>query len=172
MSHKRIVAVVILVWVFSALLSLPRFYVPMNVRYLMFTTIWVSCLITTAVLYCKLYSAVRRHRNQIQSLQVHQTTQNGEMMANATRPRKSAVGSFYAYLVFLACYLPDICISVASSIPLFQSILMWDFEHYTVTLVLLNSSLNPLIYCLKMRHIRHTIVNILRRFFTTTEEIY
>ena len=57
-SHKCIIAVVILVWVFSALLSLPSFSVPMNVRYLMFTTIWVSCLITTAVLYCKLYSAV------------------------------------------------------------------------------------------------------------------
>ena len=160
-THKRITAVIVLIWVLSVLLSLSSFYGPMKIRYVMFVTIWVACLITSAVLYCKIYSAVRRHKNQIQSSQVQQIAQNGEIMANSTRQRKSAVGTFYAYLVFLACYLPDICISVAF-ITFVQSPLMWHLQHYTVTLVFLNSSLNPLIYCWKMRHIRRAIVNILR----------
>ena len=35
-------------------------------------------------------------------------------------------------------------------------------HHYTLTLELLHSSLNPLIYCWKMKHVRHTVIGILR----------
>ena len=36
------------------------------------------------------------------------------------------------------------------------------FLSLSLTFVFLNSSLNPVIYCRKMRHIRHAIVDILR----------
>ena len=82
-------------------------------------------------------------------------------MTNAARERKTAVGTFYVYLVFLICYLPStylwiIYISTGPSTMLFQ------FGLYTNTLIYLNSSLNPLIYSWKMRHVRHAIMEILR----------
>jgi len=43
--------------------------------------------------------SVKRHRDQIQALQVQQAGQNDEM-ENAARLRKAAVGTFYVYLVF------------------------------------------------------------------------
>ena len=167
-THKRVVAVVIFIWVFSAFLSflMLSFYLGwLSVNWVTLLAvsagIEVSCLITSALLYCKIYLAVRHHANQIHALQVQQDAQDNEM-ANASRLRKSAIGTFYVYLVFLACYLPANCNNVAAIIT-GASATVWVLSRYTLTLVFLNSSLNPLIYFWKMRHIQHTVLDILRK---------
>ena len=161
-THKRVVAAVISVWVLSAvsLIGLFMLQVGKEGTRVTFAIIMIGCLVATAVLYYKIYLAVRRHTNQIHALQVQQEAQSGEM-ANAARLRKSAVGTFYVYLVFLVCYLPDICIYVASIISGYSKVAV--LSRYTTTLVFLNSSLNPLIYCWKMSQIRRAVTDILRK---------
>ena len=154
-THKRVVAVVISVWVFSASISILRKLYDSDI---MRAVILVVCVVTTGLLYCKIYAAVRHHTNQIHALQVQQATQN-EDMANAARLKKSSLATFYIYLVYLACYLPIACVVLAkvnSKTALYFT---------SATLVYLNSSLNPLIYCWKMRHIRQTVMDILRNIF-------
>ena len=164
-THKRVVAVVISIWVFSAFLSLLFWrWSSQKVNYPVLLTTQAVCVITTDLLYSKIYATVRRHSNQIQFLQVQQVAQNGEVMANAARKRKSAIATFYVYLAFLACYLPVICVKIALSTGL-QGTLAVGLVLYTNTLVFLNSSLNPLIYCWKMRHIRHSVMEMLRNKF-------
>ena len=82
-------------------------------------------------------------------------------MTNAASERKAALGTFYVYLVFLICYLPTTCIWIIhrSAGP---STMLLQIGRYANTLVYLNSSLNPLIYSWKMRHVRHAIMEILR----------
>ena len=154
-THKRVVAVVISIWVFSASIS--------TLHVFMRAVIIVVGVITTGLLYCKIYASVRHHTKQIHALQVQQATQN-EDMANAARLKKSSLATFYVYFVYLVCYLPLSCVVFAiktnSETPLLSHLL-----YFTLTLVYLNSSLNPLIYCWKMRHIRHTVMDILRNIF-------
>ena len=159
-THKRVVAVVISVWVLSASISILRKLYDCDI---MRAVILVVCVVTTGLLYCKIYAAVRHHTNQIHALQVQQATQN-EDMANAARLKKSSLATFYVYFVYLVCYLPLSCYLFAKTVngetPLLSHLL-----YFTRTLVFLNSSLNPLIYCWKMRHIRQTVMNILRNIF-------
>ena len=160
--HKRVVAAVISVWVFGAILSLIELLVTaLKDRFAVFATIEMFCLITTASLYYKIYLAVRRQVNQMLALQVQDEAQNGDM-ANVARLRRSAVGTFYLYLVFLICYLPVNCIYFATFITGWNTTVDVSSK-YTLTLVFLNSSLNPLIYCWKMRHIRHAVMDLLRK---------
>ena len=144
------------VWVLSASISIPS---GLQDFFIGGAVIVVVCFITTRLLYCKIYAAVRNHTNQIhaQVQQVQQATQN-EDMANAARLKKSSLATFYNYLVYLACYLPIACVVLAK-------INGKTALYFTMTLVFLNSSLNPLIYCWKMRHIRQTVMNILRNIF-------
>ena len=163
-THKRVVAVVISIWVFSAFLSLldlDWILISDKVTYSIYTTFDIVCYITTALLYCKIYKAVRRHTNQIQ---VQQVATNGQM-TNAARLRKTAVGTFYVYLVFLVCCLPYTCTSIAFIIS-GPSTNLYSLWVYTETLLYLNSSLNPLIYCWKMKPIRHAVMDILRNIFS------
>ena len=120
------------------------------------------CFLCTAAVYCKMYFTVRHHINQMQVPQM-QVAQNNQI-ESAARKRKSAISMFYVYLVFLVCYLPNYFVLVVSSTPEstahLKTILL-----YLWSLQLLNSSLNPVIYCWKMRNIRHAILVILRNIF-------
>ena len=159
-THKRVVAVVVSTWAFRASITfLRQFYLTKgSLR----AIIVVVCIITTGLLYCKIYAAVRHHTNQIHVLQVQQVAQNGER-PSAVRQRKKVVATLYVFVVYLVCYLPVACIVFAKTNG--ETVLLSGLEYFTWTLAYPNSSLNPLIYCWKMRHIRQTVMVILRNIF-------
>ena len=165
-THKRVVALVISIWAYSVFLFFVRLWIPREVIYVIFAINNVACYLTTTCFNYKVFKAVRQHQQHIQALQVQQLAQNVEM-ANVGRLRKSAVTAIYVYLVFVFCCLPNTCVVwtiaiTSSSEPLYAIIKL-----YALTLVFLNSSLNPLIYSWKMRDIRHNIINIVRNVFSS-----
>ena len=163
-TRKRVVTLMISIWISSSFLSFLCFswMIPKKARLIFYSTIDLVCIIATALFYWRIYLSARRHTIQINSLQVHQAQQNGEVLAYTARQRKSAVGAFYVFLVLLACYLPMLCLYITDLSTGLQSTLIFRLKLNANTLVLLNSSLNPLIYSWKMRHIRRTIMNLLR----------
>ena len=153
-THKRVVAVIISIWLYSAFLSSMALWVPPNIQSLFISIGTVIGLLFTTLAYIRIYLAVRRHKNQIRVQQV----QNA---ANFASLIKSAVGKFYVFLVFLACYLPIfICLTAIAIYG--PNVVLNRLFLFSCTLVFLNSSLDPVIYCWKMRQIRHTVMNILR----------
>ena len=164
-THKRVIAVVISIWVISPFLSLlfpaARLeWIPNRVPEIMFPARDAVCFITTGFLHYKIYASVRHHTGHIQALQVQEEAQNREMK-NAVRLRKTTLTTFYIYFLFLACYVPIFCVNVAQLFCGETALIrhLWD---YVGTIMLSNSSLNPLIYSWKMRHIRHAVIDILR----------
>ena len=163
-THKRVVAVVILIWVISVFLSLLTLWVPFDVKALVINSLGLVFVPVTTWVYSRIYLTVRRHKNQIQALQVQQVAQTNEMATFASLV-KSVVGILYVYVVFLICYLPFSTCLVAIEIN-GTSIALKRLFLFSVTLVFLNSSLNPVIYCWKMRHIRHSIMDIPRNIMS------
>ena len=162
-TYKRVTAVVVSIWVISALISLIRLFIPKNIMYMSFAIIMSACIITATSTSVKLYLTLRRHIDQIQIPQVAQNDQEESVQ----RKRKSAMASLYVYLVFIVCYLPNICrLFITAAIPE-PRIDVRHLQFYTLTLVFLNSTLNPLIYCWKMKRIQHTIVGTLRNLFSS-----
>ena len=162
-TYKLVAAVVVSIWVISALISLIRFFIPKSIMYVSFVIINSACIITATSLNVKLYLTLRRHINKFQVPRVAQNDQ-GE---SVQRKRKSAMASLYLYLVFIVCCLPNTCrLFITAAIPEPRI----DVKHlgfYSLTLLFLNSTLNPLIYCWKMKRIQHTIVRTLRNRFSS-----
>ena len=169
-TYKRVVCATISIWILSTFLSLVLLWTPNNISFLIAAVIEVVCLATTTFFNYKINLAVRRHTNQIQALQLQlqEEPQNGENAANSASLRKSALGAFYLYLLFLLCYLPNICSYIFMTIYGSGTTIRGLFV-CTLTLIFVNSSLNPLIYCWKMRHVRHAIMDILRKILTLKE---
>ena len=117
--------------------------------------------IVTFVVYTRIYFTVRRHKKQIHSMQVQEVAHSDEIK-NFIVLIKSTVSLFYVYLLLLICYLPFFICSAVIRI-LGSSIASKNFFLYSLTLIFLNSSLNSVIYCWKMRHVRHAIMDILRK---------
>ena len=169
-TYKRVLRLAILTWVFSALLSFICYLVTKNLNPFMNITIivWSLCLIFLTVISCRLYFAVRVHTKQIQALQLKQTALSDEV-ANASRLRKSAVSSFYVNFVFLVCFLPYYCSLIRKffkSEAFVNSQIWQELFPLSRTLMFMNSCLNPVIYCWRMRDIRHAIKDILRNTCT------
>ena len=165
-THKRVVAVVVSIWVLSGLFSLTRLWIPESIMYVVFGITVLACVIAATFFSVRIYFSVRRHLNQIHVQQLQQASQNGQM-ASVTRLRKVAIMAVYVCLVVQVCYLPHICSTFAVA---FTSVSNTAVEHlcyYTLTLMFLNSSLNPLIYCWKMKHVRNTIIGLLRKAFSS-----
>lgn len=160
MTRRRAVALVIFVWVMSAFLTTLVDSVLKQNGAVVYISIEALSLITTALFYYQIYIVVKRQTNQMQNLRIQQ--EQTENIANAARLRKSALGTFWVYVVFLACYLPDIIIHTAILSADKNSALLNNLHLWALTLVFFHSSINPLIYCWNMRHIQYTILDIIR----------
>ena len=160
-THRRVVVVVIGKWLCSAFVSLITLWGLPGTRDLIGSVVAAFGFNITFLVYTRIYFTVRRHKKQIHSMQVQEVAHSDEIK-NFTVLIKSTVSLFYVYLLLLICYLPFFICSAVIRI-LGSSIASKHFFLYSLTLIFLNSSLNPVIYCWKMRHVRHAIMDILRK---------
>ena len=114
-------------------------------------------LLVTTVAYFRIYKTVRHHRNQIQS---QCQTLNAQAM-EALRERKSAINALIVYIVFLACYVPYLCCTIFLMVDKLRVSFLAGYQ-ISLFLLLLNSSINPLVYCWRYREIRHISKNIVK----------
>ena len=124
------------------------------------------CLITSLIVYFKVYRIVRRHQVQIHSQMEHFSASYGENHRRFARLRRSALNTFYVYCLFLLCYLPYLSILITGMvIPHGLS------KGYVVTtaVVFLNSALNPVLYCWRISEVRRAVKQILRLQDATVE---
>ena len=166
-TYKRVVAAVILTWFLSAFLALTGVLSHENVFNLAGVTVVLVCLLTMGLIYFKISIVVRRHTVQVHAQPVEAVAPNVESHSNFERLRKTAVGTFYVYLLFLACHLPIAIVILTGR----QMDKMKHLLIYARTLLYLSSSLVPLVYCWKFRHIRCAIKNILRDIFASQNQI-
>ena len=166
-TYKRVVAAVILSWILSGSLAVTGVLSSENVCNLIGMTVGLVCLLTMGLIYFKISTVVRRHTVQVHAQPAQAVAPNEESHSNFERPKKTAVCTFYVYLLFLACHLPIAIVILCGE-------QMNEMKHlliYARTLLFLSSSLVPLVYCWNFRHIRCAIKNILRDKFSSQNQI-
>ena len=168
-TYKRVVATVILSWLLGAFLALTGVLSSSkNIFNLAGVSVGLVCLLTMGLIYFKISIAVRRHTVQVHAQPAQAVAPNEENRSNFERLRKTAVGTFYVYLLFLACHLP-IAIVILTGRKTNKK--RQHFKIYAETLLYLSTSLVPLVYCWKFRHIRCAVKKILRNTFASQNQI-
>ena len=165
-TRKRVVGIVAAIWLFSVIFSLTYLYIPLYTVVLIIATTDTIFEITSTILNLMTYRAAKAHLNQLQSSELA-TSQpapsaiSGGEMANVARVRRFAKLSMFVYLAFLICYLPTTCTLWINGLAEEQSSPL-AFQDFADTLLYINSSVNPLIYCLTVRSLRVTIKNMIQ----------
>ena len=164
-TYNRVVFVVILIWMSSAIIGLLLLWNKL-VGLTFVPIISIVCLVVIALFYLKIYLAVKYHTEQIAAMQGSDGGEiNEEKQRNAEKQKNAAITIFCVYLVLVVCYLPNLilsCIKLAD-----KNFTIADYlSVFNDLLIFLNSVLNPLIYCWKMKHIRHAVKNILVNIFS------
>ena len=79
MTHKRVVAVLISIWTLSVFLPLAMFWIPLDISTFVLLFVGVVGLLVTTGVYIRIYVAVQRHKNQVQTQQVREGAESSEM---------------------------------------------------------------------------------------------
>ena len=162
-TSERIIIALVSVWITSG--DVASLFVAFHTYsgIVVFICQFVGILLTT-VAYIHIYRAVRHHQNQIHSQLQHQDAQAMELF----REKKAAFNAVHFYVIFVACYLPNFC-STILYITDSSQISFWLAFHVTFLFVLLNSSLNPVVYCWRYREIRQIMKSTVKKIFRITE---
>lgn len=155
----RVAKAVLAVWFVCIAGATSKFYIQSIWIAFPLTVLLLTCLVT-ALCACKIFCIARRHQRQINNQNV--AALRKPHTVNILKCKKSAVTVLFVYGLFLIFYLP-----------LFATMVVNRFVGYTrevklaynfvSTAIFINSFLNPLVYCWRMREIRQAVKAILRK---------
>ena len=152
---KRTYVIVITLWLLPALLSAAMWFWNPSITFLHGFIGIPLCLIISIFSYTTIFFNLRHHQNQLQG------QQNKANQLNIARYKKAVSTAIWLQLALVTCYLPFNIVAVLTSYngPSPSLCYAWDC---TSTLVYLNSSLNPILYCWKLKEVRQAVKNTIR----------
>ena len=121
------------------------------------------CLVTTIFAYAKIFITLRHNQIHVQN-HAAQGQPSQAIPLNIARYRKAVYSALWVQGTLVICYLPYVIVAPLT-LHRGMSLSLYRALQFTVTLVYLNSSLNPLLYCWKIREVRQAVKETLRQLF-------
>ena len=119
-------------------------------RYIQILT--TVCLTTSSASFTKISLKLRQRQNEVQEFEL--PSQSSQL--NIARYRKAVSSALWLELTLVVCYLPNGLLTFLATKIRISPILSL-VNKIGLTFVFLNSSLNPLLYCWKMREVRQAV---------------
>ena len=162
---------------YHMIVTVPRVFLTVFMTWVAFITgvmlrFWISnwmvfpmvslplTFIVTALSTSKIFQIVRRHQRQINDQNVAGLSLQTNTV-NVLKCRKSAVTVLYVYGLFLLTYLP-VCVTMIMETFIGYTTDVKIAYYYATTAVFINSLLNPLVYCWRIKEIRRAVKDALR----------
>ncbi len=131
---------------------------------LLSAAITAICLIISTFCYTRIYRIVRHRQSQVHSQQQAVQSLNTENNLNMMLLKRSTMNTFVFYVALILCYFPIYIIRSLHGI----SYRRWKTEwNFATTVVFMNSSINPILYCWRLRGLRTAIVKTARQMLCT-----
>ena len=149
-------------WILS-IVGAPALFFSLRITSWCLQIVPALCLVTSTFAYAKLFVTLRHNQIHVEN-HVAQGRPSQAIPLNIARYRKAVYSALWVQGTLVICYLPyGIVVALTSDRGMSSSLYRaWQF---TVTLVYLNSSLNPLLYCWKIREVRQAVKETLRQLF-------
>lgn len=160
---KRVRVLVFLFWFFSSAAAMLFFYDRAFAIGITSAGLLLSVLASTFS-YTKIYLALCHHRAQVQDYVNRRGPNAGEIPLNIARYRKTVSSSLCVQTALLACYLPyATTVGIFAITRLTSPLGVGIAWPVTLSLFYFNSTLNPFLYCWKMKKVRQQVKNNFRK---------
>ena len=161
MTVTRVFQTAFSLWIFSITVVIVRFWMKTAAWKVLSWVILFLTLLGTAFSASKIFQFVRRHQRQITDQNIVALSLQTNTV-NVFKCKKSAVTVLYIYGLLLIFYLPFGVTTLVETFIGYTRSVKIAFD-YAKTAVFINSFLNPLVYCWRIREIRRAVKNTLRR---------
>ena len=155
---RRVHLVVICIWLICASGGLIRIWRE-DITLKLGSVLLTFSLITSIFCYTRINLKLRHHQAQVQNNVSQGQPNGGEIPLNIARYKKTVSSIFWVQLALVACYAPFGIVAVIY-VDERGNMVVWSA---VCTLVYLNSSLNPILYCWKIREIKQAVKNTIRQ---------
>ena len=121
------------------------------------------CLIISLFSYTKIVLRLRQHQSSVRDNAQQGQANTGGSPLNLERYKRTVVSVALVHLALVICYLP---FNIFNTLIHLKGIHpnIYFLYHFTTTLLFLNSSLNPFLYCWRIKEIRQAVKATIRRF--------
>ena len=158
----RVHAVIICFWLISTTCGLMYFW-NVNTAFTVSFALKITFLATSVLSYLTIYLNLRQH--QLQVWAILQGKPNGRQVPlNIARYKKSVSSALRVQLSLVTCYIPYIVVQIMDVF--YTEISRSKFEiacYATATLIYLNSSINPILYCWRIGAIRQAAKDTIKQ---------
>ena len=153
---------VIIMWVISVVFGAAVYFLLDTVilDWSMFILISL-CVVISGLCYTKIFFVLRRSQIRLEDSSFQGPTEVMKIPLNLARYRKAVYSALWVQVTLVVCNLP---FGLATAIPEFSL----SVYLMTLTLLLSNSSLNPLLYCWKIREVRQAVKDTVRHLFSSS----
>ena len=154
---KRTYVIVVTFWVVS-MAAASSYLVNEVITFWYGQLLILSCIFTSTICYTKIFLILRQHHRIQERGHGQRERPNRTISLNIARYRKAVSSALWLQFVLVVCYLPYGVMSTLlnRSELSSSSFLPWQLA---VTLIYLNSSLNPFLYCWKIPEVRQAVKN-------------
>ena len=122
------------------------------------------CPVTTIFAYAKIFITLRHNQIHVQTHVAQGQPSQAIPALNIARYKKKVYSALWVQGTLVICYLPYV-IAVVLLLQRGMTLSIYLAQQFTATLVSLNSSLNPLLCCWKIREVRQAVKETLRQMF-------
>lgn len=167
-TTKRVIILLILLWILT--IAGTSFVLWNHIVYnALANAIIAVFLFLTTVCYLKIYLTLRHQNGRFRAVAPVELSSETRSLSkrhnfNLARYKKTVNNMLYVYLAFILCYLPLFCILIVIHVRGVNRIIK-IFRFLSATLIFVNSSLNPLLYCWKIREIRQVVLAAIAKMF-------
>ena len=160
-TFRRVLVTLVGIWTLGAVWA--SSWTRNQERYSLTSIIYMPiCFAVTFFAYLKIYFALRKRALAIRRQVGPTRSKNAANNRSLSRFEKSVSSMFYLFCAFVVSFLPYLCHKIAVNFLGWRTSTSILFS-FDLTLVYLNSSLNPLIYCWRITEIKQIVSRILCR---------
>ena len=162
---RRTFITVIALWILSIVSACTIFWNPLITSWYQYIGT-ALCLVTIIFAYTRIFLNLRHNQIHINPVQSHvfpgQPSQ--AIPLNIARYRKAVNSALWVQVTLVVCYLP-FGIAVALTPQRGMPLSSYLARNFAATILYLNSSLNPVLYCWRIREVRQAVKETLRQLF-------
>ena len=165
-TESRVKFTLVIMWLISFLVSGLQLW-NTYVYSILVSVVIIICLIISTISYIRIYHIVRRHQLHINAQQQAVQNSDAENNLNLTRLKRGALNIFVFYIVLIVCYFPIYVSSIRYGTSNEVGQAEWTFAY---SLVFSNSSINPFLYCWRLRELRTAVIKTAKRMLCKQTE--
>ena len=149
---RRVRVVIICFWLISASVG-SIWILREDITFTLASVFVTLSLITSTFCYTRIHLKLQHHQAQVQNIVPQAQANGGEIPLNIARFKKTVSSILWVQLALVASYVPWGVVAVLYVNGIGNDV-AWKI---TITLLYLNSSLNPVLYCWKIREVKQAV---------------